>query len=391
MQKCVKCATELPEGAQFCHMCGKKQAAAPRKNRKRANGSGSISKLSGKRSKPWIVRKNDVMIGTFASYKDAQKALDGIIDVNVTEKYNLSFIQVYELWFAEYARGSTKQGCSDYSAAVKRCSELHDIQFRKLRRSDFQSVIVRLEGEGKSKSTCQKVILLFRQLSNWAIDEGLIQANYALKVSTVAQQLSEREIFKDAQIQAIQKSNLPAKIITLILLGCGCRPNELFKVHTVNCFEDYFIGGSKTVAGKNRPIMISGVGLETYQQLRNKAIAEGCDRLIDAYDGNRVAANFTKRDFAELMEEIGCKGMTPYCCRHTFITNAVRSGVDQKMLRRIVGHVDEQTTEGYTHLEIRDLRNEVAKMSTGLAVCNKSVTKPENGQKAMFQKLSKSS
>ncbi len=383
MQKCVKCATELPEGAQFCYMCGKKQTAAPRKNKKRANGTGNISKLSGKRSKPWVVRKNDVVIGTFASYKDAQKALDGLADVNVTEKYNLTFRQVYELWFAEYTRGDPKPEKSDYAMAFKQCGEIHEALFRKLRRSDFQSVIIRLEGEGKSKSTCQKVILLFRQLSNWAIDEGLVQANYAQKVSTVAQQLSVREVFKDAQIQAIRESNLPAKTIALILLSCGCRPNELFKVHTVSCFEDYFIGGSKTAAGKNRPIMISVVGLEAYRQLRNKAIAEGCDRLIDAYDGNRVAANFTKRDFTELMEEIGCKGMTPYCCRHTFITNAVRAGVDQKMLQRMVGHVDDQTTEGYTHLEIHDLRSEVAKISTSLAVCNKSATNKNVPQKTL--------
>ena len=385
MQKCVKCAAELPEGAMFCHICGKKQTATPRKNKKRANGTGSIAKLSGKRSKPWIVRKNDIVIGTYASYKDAQAALDGLADVNVTEKYNLTFEQVFKLWFTEYTRGDPKPEKSDYAMAFKQCGEICEILFRKLRRSDFQSVIIRLEEEGKSKSTCQKVILLFRQLSNWAIDEGLIQANYALKVSTIAQQLSVREVFKDAQIRAIQASNLPAKTIALILLGCGCRPNELFKVHTVSCFDDYFIGGSKTAAGKNRPIMISGVGLEAYRQLRSKAIAEGCIRLIDAYEGNRVAANFTKRDFADLMEEIGCKGMTPYCCRHTFITNAVRAGVDQKMLQRMVGHVDDQTTEGYTHLEIQDLRSEVAKISTSLTVCNKSVTNKIGQEKTLLK------
>lgn len=379
MENCIKCKAELPDGAMFCHLCGKRQSRELRKYKKRSNGTGCISKLSGNRKKPWLARKNDVQIGTFATRAEAQKALDRLTDVDVTDKFNLTLKQVYDAWFPEYTRGDDKPEKSDYAMAIKLCPELHDLAFRKLRKSDFQRVIIRLEEEGKSKSTCSKVILLFKQLSNWAIEEGITQANHAQKVTTIAQQLSVREVFKDTDVQAIQKSKLRARKIALILLGCGCRPNELFKVPTVNCREDYFIGGSKTKAGKNRVILVSGVGLEAYQQLRRDAIAGGHRLLIDAYEGNKVAANFTKRDFAELMEEIGCKGMTPYCCRHTFITNAVRAGVDQATLRRLVGHVDDETTEGYTHLDVEDLRAELNKISTGLTVSNKLVTQSKNG------------
>ena len=387
MSICVKCKAELPEGAAFCPACGKRQEAEKRKYRKRANGTGNISKLSGKRAKPWQARRNGVSIGTYATRGEAQKALERLTDATVTDKFNLTLKQVYDIWFPEYTRGDEKPEKSHYAMAINQCRELHDLQFRKLRKSDFQAVIVRLEGEGKSKSTCQKVILLFKQLSNWAVEEGLLQTSHAQKVTTIAQQLSTREVFLDAQIRAIQKSNLEAKTVALILLGCGCRPNELFKVPLVNCHEDHFIGGSKTKAGKNRVIMVTGVGLAPYQELREKAIREKRQYLIDAYGGNHVAANFTKRDFAELMEEIGCKGMTPYCCRHTFITNAVRAGVKQEMLQRMVGHVDGETTEGYTHLQVDDLRKEVAKISTGLTVCYKSATS-QNGQKKDGRKSS---
>ena len=387
MPNCIKCKAELPDGAVFCHLCGKRQTAEPRKYKKRANGTGNITKLSGNRAKPWIARKNSVYIGSYATRVEAQKALERLTDATVTDKFNLTLKQIYGIWFPEYTRGEEKPEKSHYAMAINLCKELHDQQFRKLRKSDFQAVIVRLENEGKSKSTCQKVILLFKQLSTWAIEEGIIQTSHAQKVTTKAQQISVREVFLDTQIQAIQNSNLDARKIALILLGCGCRPNELFKVPLVNCHEDYFIGGSKTKAGKNRIIMVSGVGLAAYQELRQKAIEQKRQYLIDAYEGNRVAANFTKRDFAELMDQIGCKGMTPYCCRHTFITNAVKSGVDQKMLQRLVGHVDSETTEGYTHLDVSDLRAEAQKISTGLTVCNKSATR-QNEDKILVAKSS---
>ena len=73
--ECIKCRKPLPEGAAFCPACGKKQAAE-RKHRKRANGTGTISKLSGNRAKPWQARRNNVSIGTFATRAEAQKALE---------------------------------------------------------------------------------------------------------------------------------------------------------------------------------------------------------------------------------------------------------------------------------------------------------------------------
>ena len=145
MSNCIKCKAELPEGAAFCPACGKKQAADPRKHRKRANGTGNISKLSGNRSKPWLARKNDVPIGTFATRAEAQKALERLTDATVTDKFNLTFKQIYDIWFPEYTRGEEKPEKSHYAMAINLCKELHDQQFRKLRKSDFQAVIIRLE------------------------------------------------------------------------------------------------------------------------------------------------------------------------------------------------------------------------------------------------------
>lgn len=52
MSICIKCGTELPDRAQFCHMCGKKQAATEKKRAStcRPNGTGSVYK----RGKTWM-------------------------------------------------------------------------------------------------------------------------------------------------------------------------------------------------------------------------------------------------------------------------------------------------------------------------------------------------
>lgn len=381
MPNCIKCKVDLPEGAIFCPACGKRQTPEPRKHRKRANGSGTISKLSGNRAKPWMARKNDVCIGTFATRAEAQKALERITDATITDKYNLTFSQVYETWKPIQERKVSKSQMSCYITAYNNCSELHDLQFRKIRKSHFQNVIIRLEQAGKSKSMCEKMRQLFSQLSKWALAEEIVQSNHALNLETVAKQLSTKEVLLEADINAIQTSQNRAAPITLILLACGCRPNELFNALLVNCREDYFIGGSKTEAGKDRIIMISPMGLDAYQQLRSDAIKNKGQRLIDGYKGNKQLRNFAKRDFKSLMDEIGHPETSMYVCRHTYITNAARNGVDQRALQQMVGHVDKATTMIYTHLNVDDLRVEAQKIKASV-VSNKSVTRSHEAKGA---------
>lgn len=365
---CVKCRADLPDGALFCMLCGKKQTPEKRKHRKRANGTGTIYKMPGNRSKPWAAKRNNVFLGSYKTYSEAQKALERITDATITEKYNMTFAQVYEAWKPIHERKVTKSQMSCYATAYKNCPELHDLHFRKIRQSNFQNVIIRLEQSGKSKSTCEKMRQLFSQLSKWALAEEIIQVNHAQNLETVAKQLSTKEVLLSADIEAIKKSENRGRNIVLILLSCGCRPNELFNVPLVNCYDDYFIGGSKTEAGRDRLIVISSVGLEAYQALRKKAMANKGQRLIDGFDGNRDTHNFSKREFKDLMTEIGRPGITMYSCRHTYITNAVRSGVDQRALQQMVGHVDKETTKIYTHLNINDLRAESQKIKSSSVV-----------------------
>lgn len=382
MHNCVKCKASLPEDAVFCPACGKRQVAEPRKHRKRANGSGCISKLSGNRAKPWMARKNGVSIGTFATRAEAQKALERLTDVTVNDKFNMTFAQVYARWFEEHRREISDDTAGGYQLAYKQCSQLHGMQMRKILRSDYQAAIIALEVQGLSKSSCSKLRVLLGQLGRWAMEEGITLTNPAENLTTVAKQKSTREIFTEADIKALKKSSLPAAGIALILISCGCRPGELFSVPLVNCREDHFIGGSKTDAGKNRVIPIGPDGLDAYRRLRSAAIACGGQHLIDGYDGsNKTAPNFTKRDWRQLMEEIGRQGMVPYSCRHTFITRAIRNGMDLPILEAIVGHVDRETTKLYTHLHADDLVEAVQAIKEKTsAVCSKSVTRSTASQ-----------
>lgn len=363
--ECIKCKKEIPDGSVFCNHCGKRQTPEPRKHKKRANGTGQIYKLSGNRAKPWAARKAGEFIGTYATRTEAQKALDRLTDVEITDKFNLTFSEIYERWMPEHEREITKSAKDNYTAAYKYCESLYSRKFRSLRASDFQKIIIGMEEKGLSKSSCEKVMQLFGQLSAWAMREDIIIKDYSKFVSTVAKQKSEGIVLSANTIKKIQGSSCVAADVVLLLLATGCRPGELFGAKTVDCYDTYFIGGSKTEAGKNRIIAVSELGRAAYKQILDEAIAKNSPSLMGGYKGNKVYANFAKRDFKDLLREIG-EDFTPYDCRHTFATQAKRSGVDPQTLRRMLGHASLHTTDKYyTHLDIDDILQGIEQMRFG--------------------------
>ena len=361
---CIKCKAELPEGAKFCHLCGKKQTPEAKKHRKRANGSGTIYKMPGNRTKPWAAKRNGIYIGAFKTYADAQKALERTTDADINERFNMTFQEVYEAWKPEHERTVTASGIAGYVSAYKHCASLYEQKFRSLRTSDFQKIIIHLETVGKSKSTCEKVVQLLSQLSQWAIRENIATVNYAKFLTITATQKKARQPFTMEQIASIEASTHIAAPIALILIATGCRPNELFKVPLSDCYDTYFVGGSKTQAGRNRVVAVSPLGLSAYQNLLNASHKKGGTLLIDGYEGNRTAENFAKRDFKELMASLSIANMTPYNCRHTFTTLAVKAGVKPELLQEMLGHASYATTiDHYTHLNKDDILRETQKIA----------------------------
>ncbi len=56
MATCIKCKKELPEGA-ILPLHAAKAGTVARKHKKRANGTGTVYKMAGKRANPGLPRK----------------------------------------------------------------------------------------------------------------------------------------------------------------------------------------------------------------------------------------------------------------------------------------------------------------------------------------------
>lgn len=357
MTVCIKCHAELPPGAAYCPACGKKQAPEKRKALKRANGTGTVYKLEGRRRRPWVAAKNKTIIGYYERKTDALKALDKLAGKDITVKYNMTFSDVFEEWKAEHYRGLSDSGVRLYDLAYRAFEPLHNRKFRDLRTKDFQTVID--QHLDKSHSMLSKYKQLIMQMSKYAIREEIATTNFATYVQLPKAEQKEKETFSDEEVEALRKDGSETAMIVLMLIYTGMRIGELFNLKLEDYHETYVVGGEKTEAGKNRVIPIRPEGRPYFAYF--VANAED-DRLISGYTGQKSVNNFRQKDYYPLLERLNIKRKSPHSTRHTYASWAVKSGMPPEVLQKILGHANYTTTANiYVHSDIDQLVKAVEK------------------------------
>lgn len=370
--ECIKCKKDIPDGSVFCCWCGKQQQTPQRKALKRANGTGTVYKLQGRRTRPWVAAKGKTIIGYYDKKTAALDALARLQGRSIDEIYNWTFKQVYEAWKDEHFRDIGAKGIESYERAYDVFEPLHDRKFRELRTADYQIVIDKYSD--KSHSLLSKFKQLATQMSQWGIRQELITTNFASFIKLPENVKKEKEIFSEEDIQKLEADGSQAAKLTLMMVYTGMRIGELFGLRTENVHETYVIGGEKTEAGRNRIIPIRSEGRKYFAEFRERAKGE---LLISGYAGQKVIANFRKRDYYPLLERLGISKKTPHATRHTFASWAVANNIKPELLQKMLGHADYSTTANiYEHFDIDQLVNAIdAPVTNTLLTNQKSVKK----------------
>ena len=356
MNSCIRCHAELPPQAIYCPVCGKHQtggssSASKKKTLKRANGTGTVYKLQGRRRRPWVAAKNKTIIGYYERRTDALEALEKLSGKNISDRYNLTFAEVFEYWKAEHYPQVQQGAICAYDGAFKVFSSLHGRKFRDLRTADYQAIIdAHLNLSRSSLSAYKKLIT---QMSKWAIREELITTNFASFVRLPKAVPKEKETFSAKEIEALESDGSETAKIVLMLIYTGMRINELFSLPLEDYHGNYVIGGEKTAAGRNRIIPIRPEGRAYFAYFAEHATGE---LLLSGYVGHLNIKVFRSKDYYPLLERCGIKRKTPHCTRHTYASRAVSEGMPPEILQKILGHAKYSTTaEIYVHSDLEHL------------------------------------
>lgn len=169
-----------------------------------------------------------------------------------------------------------------------------------------------------------------------------------------------------AAIDLSHPEGIRNKAIIETLYSCGLRVSELVNLRITNMF---FMEGFIKVTGKGskqRLVPISNTAIRNIEQyfdhVRNHMIpVKGAENIVFLNRrGNKLSRVMIFTLLKDLMKKTTInKQVSPHTFRHSFATHLVEGGADLRAVQEMLGHESIMTTEIYTHLDRKYLREAI--------------------------------
>ncbi|MBO5138721.1 MAG: tyrosine-type recombinase/integrase [Bacilli bacterium] len=264
---------------------------------------------------------------------------------------NVSFKFLYDKWF-EYKKttGISEVTLKKYIYYRKHYNIIENKSFIEITRTDIQDIIDSISSHTAGYQ--DSIRNLYHQLYEYAKGNNIkVGADVSKFVNIKKSQPSTlHKPFTDEELSLLWANRNEIIDIILINIYTGLRPGEFFKISEI--YDDYFVTGSKTEAGKNRVIPLNNKIKAVFHEMIRSNILKKItneDRLYHYYKRN--------------LKLLDINNHSPYDCRHTFATLMSNAKADEHCIKLIMGHkISDITKRVYTHKVIEQLIDEVNKI-----------------------------
>lgn len=216
--------------------------------------------------------------------------------------------------------------------------------------------------EKVSKTSANMEIRTIKAIMNFAVRSDFILKNPAANVKQFRLPEKEKMSFSKQDLEQIFNVITDPIIgrIVIFALNTGLRLSEILNIQIkdINYEERYITirnkADFKTKTGKVRLIPFS----EGTERIVSPFKGKSGDRYLFSFKGPyRLNRDYVSQKFKKYLREAKLPEKFHFhCLRHTFITNLIKNGTPINFVKELAGHSDIQTTMGYIHIEIDNLR-----------------------------------
>lgn len=268
-------------------------------------------------------------------------------------------IAAYRRDLAQYSRFLVERGVSDPGAIT---------------REDVTAFIGSLRAKGLAPSTVERKVAALKGMHKFLVRENVTENHPTSGLPLPKVPLQLPDVVSVDDIDRLLSQPFPDGPVGLrdravleLLYGCGFRVSELTGLDPtdLNLAEGFIRVFGK--GSKERVVPVGGMAthaLSAYLEhgrglLRPARSIRGASQsaLFLSTRGNRMTRQAVFLIVRTYGARVGLE-IHPHTLRHSFATHMLEGGADLRSLQEMLGHADISTTQVYTHVDMRHIREE---------------------------------
>lgn len=242
-------------------------------------------------------------------------------------------------------------------------------------REQITGYMTQMKEKGLAAATIARKLAAIKAFYRFMTAEGYMDANPAEVVEAGTKGIKlPRVLSEDEVVRLLNQPDITTaegfrdRTMLEVLYATGMRVSELINLtlERVDLNMKYIIAFGK--GSKERIVPLGSVAAEFLQQYLEKVRPKltNADRNTNivflAFGGHEL----TRQRFWQIIRTYGRKAninkaLTPHILRHSFATHLLDNGADLRSVQELLGHSDISTTQIYTHLTNKRLRDIYAK------------------------------
>ena len=226
-----------------------------------------------------------------------------------------------------------------------------------------------MQGRGKSAASVTRFLASVKSFYNYLISQGILKTNPAKGISAAKVERKYPEILTSKEVelfleqpQCIDAKGFRDHAMLELLYATGIRVSELISldIGDLNLAAGLIRCESK---GKERVIPLYQTAIKALQDyvknIRPQLIADGGEEaLFVNMNGERMSRQGFWKIIKHYQEKAGIeKEITPHTLRHSFAVHLLENGADLRSIQEMLGHADISSTQIYTHVVKRQLKD----------------------------------
>lgn len=242
-------------------------------------------------------------------------------------------------------------------------------------REQITGYMTQLKEKGLAAATIARKLAAIKAFYRFMTAEGYMDVNPAEVVEAGTKGIKlPRVLSEDEVVRLLTQPDITTaegfrdRTMLEVLYATGMRVSELINLtlERVDLKMKYIIAFGK--GSKERIVPLGSVAAEFLQQYLEKVrpklthAGRNTNIVFLAFGGHEL----TRQRFWQIIRAYGRKAninkaLTPHILRHSFATHLLDNGADLRSVQELLGHSDISTTQIYTHLTNKRLRDIYAK------------------------------